>query len=493
MQRKIWSDIGTALLAVVLAVIVWINATYQGDMPREDYFPELIPIHVLNAPSGLVPTNDPAQQIRARIRAFSSSWKTLTAGDFDAVADWQDLSEGVQPVPIKVTCSDPTVDLLSWYPSTVYVRLDRVKSELKEVTVEIQNRDEVPLGYRVYLPEVDPEFANVEGPATLVDRVAKLIVFVSLRDQRTTLEKVLEPIATDEEGETVEGVEVRPKNVSVRVIIEKKENYREVAVRARTKGQPARGYYISGIDIEPPTITVVGPPSVIDTMGGLVNIKDEVDIAGATRMVAEKVALDLPEEVSALDAEDSEISEVLVTVGIDAFTGGAPVELPLQVKKLQQGLVAKLSVPEIDVILEGPTVLLDELQTDLLEAYVDLGGLGVGTHQITPQVTILAAQDSPLRELVVKDISPKSVEVTISLPSSPTPTETSTLTPTSTLMPTIEIIVTPTMTGTATITSTLPITSVIPITGTIVIEGTSTPTLGPSEPTITPTETGSSQ
>ena len=166
-------------------------------------------------------------------------------------------------------------------------------------------------------------------------------------------------------------------------------------------------------------------------------------------MLAEKLDLQLPEGVTVLSGKEGETSQILVTVGIDAVTGGTTVELPLKSKKLRLGYVAQLSVPMVDVILTGPAVLLDELQTDLLDAYVDLSALGVGTHRVQPNVDILVDQDSKLRDLVIKNISPKYVEVTISLPPTNTPTPTMTFTPT----PTMEA--TATITGTQTIESTL--------------------------------------
>ena len=137
MRRKILDGIGTALLALILGVIVWVNATYQSDRPREDPFPEPIPIQVLSAPTGFVATNDPIQHVTVRIRAFSSSWATLTTDDFSATADWGRLAEGMHAVPIKVACSDRTTTIMSVHPRTAYVQLERTKKELKDVVGEV--------------------------------------------------------------------------------------------------------------------------------------------------------------------------------------------------------------------------------------------------------------------------------------------------------------------------------------------------------------------
>ena len=425
---------GTAVLAVVLALIIWINAIYQTDRPREDFFPEPLPVQVLNAPAGLVATNNPPQTVRVRLRTFSSTWAMLTAADFDVTADWSDLTEGLHSVPVKVSCANRTVTILSVHPDTIFVRLERVREITRTVEIELKDQDAVPLGYAVGVPQVKPLEVIVSGPSSTVDNVSRVVATLSLLGQRSTIERTIELVPLDESGKPVNGVTLKPSAVSVRLPIEKRENYREVAIRVRTKGQPARGYYVSSVTVLPASVTVVGPPSVIEKLGSLIDVEGEIDVSGATRMVAARMPLSLPEGVSVVGASMGQPYEVVVTVGIDPVVGGMTLELPLVVRHLPEGMIAQLSVRTVDVIITGPAVLLDELQADLLEAYVDLGSLGVGTHQVRPGVDILVSQDSKLRELTIKDILPQYVDVTII---QPTPTPTPTLTPTPTATPTL--------------------------------------------------------
>jgi len=480
-RRNLWDDLGTVVLAVGLALVVWVNATYQSDRPREALFPEPIPIQVLNAPIGLTVTNDADEYVSVRIKAFASSWASLTASNFSATADWSGLTEGVHPVSVKVTCSDPTVTIVSTQPESVYVRLERLRKEFASVTVELEDMDDMPLGYAVGSPQVDPEVVRVEGPESAVERVARIVAVISLAGQRTSLDRMVEARPLDKEGNLAAGVRLMPKTVRVSLEVEKKLNYREVAVRARTKGQPARGYFVSSVDVDPDTVTVVGPPAVIAAMAGLVSVKGEVDVTGATRMVAERMEFDLPEGVSVLTEREGDQPKALVTVGIDAVTGGTTVELTLRATRLGEGLMVRLSVPMVDVILRGPAVLLDDLETDFLDAWVDLGGLGVGRHQVRTLVDIRVAQDSELRNLAVTSILPEYVEADISRIPTPTPTRTATPTPTAT--------------PTATLTPTLTLSPTVGITPTYTVtpgpgprEETTVPPPGPT-PTLTPTPT----
>jgi len=429
--NKLLDDLGTALLALVLAVVVWVNATYQSDKPREGFLPDSVPIQIQNVSPGLVIANDPEDYVRVRIKAFESSWSGLTANSFQATVDLQGLDEGLHTVPIKVTCNtDRTVSIISTQPEKLSVQLDRLREQVMEVNVQLVDREDLPLGYAVGIPEVEPETVSVQGASSAVDRVASVAAVVSVAGQRTPLERLVDLQPLDEEGNRVNGVRLDPASVTVRINIEKKLNYREVAVRARTTGHPARGYFISSVEVEPATVTVVGPPAAIAEMPGLVSTREAVDVSGATRMVAERLELDLPEGVSVLSEGGADPQTVLVTVGIDAVIGGTTVELPLQTRKLGEGLAAKLSVSTVDVILTGPAVLLDNLEIDLLDAYVDLSGLGVGTHQVKTLVDILVAKNPALADITVTSISPAYVEASIELAPTPTPEPTPGGTPT---------------------------------------------------------------
>jgi len=88
LSKETRDRIGTAMLALALSVIVWVNATYQTDRPTEDFFPAEIPVEVIGKPADLAVINGTAQTVRVRIRAFASSCETLTVDDFVATVDW---------------------------------------------------------------------------------------------------------------------------------------------------------------------------------------------------------------------------------------------------------------------------------------------------------------------------------------------------------------------------------------------------------------------
>jgi YbbR domain-containing protein len=431
--KKGLENIGSAFLALVLATVVWVNATYANDRPREDYFLQNIPIEVINIPSGLTLTTPPESSARIRIRAFSTSWSTLTASSFKATVDLANRAPGVGTAPIRVTCSDRLVSIIETQPQTIYVELEQSQAVSMTVTAGLANVEDLPLGYSAAISIVSPSQVTVEGPARLITQVVTISAPVSLIGQRVSGERTVDLKALDNSGKVLTGLIIKPQSVVVSFGIERTLNYREVAVRALTTGHPAQGYYVAGITVDPGTVTVVGPPAVVASMPGLVSTKAIIDVTGVTKTFIQRLPLDLPEGVTIYSLETPPRQDVFVSVEIAPYLGGSTIEVPLKTRKLADGLVAKLSVPAVDIIITGPTVVLGNLTIDLLDAYVDLGGLGVGKHQVKATVDLLVAKLADLGELTVTSISPEFVEVEILQAPLPTPTPTvsgvSTLTP----------------------------------------------------------------
>ncbi|MHB1355313.1 MAG: CdaR family protein [Anaerolineae bacterium] len=420
--KKGLDTIGSAILALVLATVVWVNATYASDRPRDDYYPQNIKIEVVNIPNGYALTTLPESSVRVRIRAFTTSWSTLTASSFKATVDLANYLPGVGTAPVKVTCSDRLVSVIETQPQTLYVELELMQSVSMTVEAGLVNVDDLPLGYSAAISIVSPSLVTIEGPARLITQVTTISAPVSLIGQRASGERTVELKALDKTGKILNGLTIKPQSVVVAFDIERTLNYREVAVRALTTGHPAQGYYVAGITVDPGTVTVVGPPAVLASMPGLVATKNIIDVTAVTRTFIQRLPLDLPEGVTVFSLETPPRQDVFVSVEIAPYLGGATIEVPLKTRKLTAGLVAKLSVPAVDIIITGPTVVLSQLTIDLLDAYVDLGGLGVGKHQVKATVVVLVDRSADLGELTVTSISPEFIEVEILTTPLPTPT-----------------------------------------------------------------------
>jgi len=400
------SNLASVFLALFLAISVWVVAVYEKAPPRTDTVSSSVAIRILDLGENLVLAEPIPNEARVRVRALADVWSQLRAEDFEATVDLLGLPSGQHVVLVVVTTLQPNVAVISVEPARISVKLEELSQRKLPIRVKALDEQSIPLGYMSRLPVVMPEQITISGPKTQVDQVLEAVIEVSLKDARDTVTKQDAPMLLDSNGRRIQGLTQSPATVKVTIAVERQGGYRDVAVRATSKGSPASGYWISSINVTPVLVTVWGEQSLIQALPGYLDTQP-VDVEGATGDVVKRVALALPEGVVVL-GEGSGPEGILVQISVQPQLGGRTTRSPVRVVGLPQGLTAKPSPTEVDVILSGPLPALQTLQPDDVKVVLNLAGLARGTHKVTPTVELPEGLG-----LQVKSIVPDIVEVAI--------------------------------------------------------------------------------
>jgi YbbR domain-containing protein len=175
-----------------------------------------------------------------------------------------------------------------------------------------------------------------------------------------------------------------------------------VPVVPAVEGDPAPGYVVGKITVDPATVEVVGPQSSI----GRVNeaVTEPVSVSGARGVVNDGVTVGFLDPLLRLKTPR------LARVSVEVLPG--PVERPVRdrpvhLRNIGAGLLARSTPNVVEVVLRGSREGVTRIEADDVIAYVDVAGLGAGDYALAVRV------DGPPRAGVAR-VLPATVQVKIS-------------------------------------------------------------------------------
>jgi YbbR domain-containing protein len=418
-MRWFAKNIRTILLALILAVAVWISAVTSDDPDEVRVYPGTIPVEVVGQDSSLIITSETPDTVEVTLRAPSSVWEQLTALErsVQATLDLTGLSAGEHTVDIQIRFLVRPVQFVLANPASVTVILEPNATRI--LTLDPSLSGQPAVGYQAGDVELDPKEIAISGPKSIVDQAARARVLVNLEGVRENIDQVTDIQILDEGNSALQGLTVTPDSVHVTVPVSQQGGFRDVAVKVVVQGQQAAGYRVENISVYPPVVTVLSTDiELVNSLPGVVETQP-LDLQDGKEDITTRLALNLPENITLVGAQT-----VQVTVGISPIqTSLTLVNQKINVIGLSEGLAAQVSPQAVDVIISGPVPILEALTPQDVIITVDVTGLELGTHQLTPKVDVL------VDNVLVESILPGTIEVVLSPPLTPTITPFPTIKP----------------------------------------------------------------
>lgn len=411
--RQLWNNLSSIVLALLLAVAVWIAATLQADPFAVREF-AAIPVTPVNQPEETVLFEGDTVRVNVEARAPQSVLADLAATDFTATMDLSALQPGIAAsISISVTCNSEAVRIQSYTPQQETVRIEALGS--MNLPVQIEREGQAATGYLSVRPVAVPGEVSIYGPEPFLAQVESVTGSIDVSGAREDIVERVSVSPRDADGRLVAGVQWTPEQVEVRVGVRKRVGYKpDVEVVPDVRGDPAPGYRRGSVSVEPSTVTLSGPSQILNDLPGFVKTLP-ISITGATEILTERTPLTMPTSVVVVG-----VNFVTVTVDVLPILSSKTMTSVIDVQGLSQGWIATLSPNEVDVILEGPDTLLPQLTPDDIQVFVNLFGLGLGVHRVEP---IVLYPDG----VTVVSVIPETIEVVIALPPTATPPPTTTV------------------------------------------------------------------
>ncbi len=410
MLSRFGTNFRTFLWAFALALAVWVAAVTAADPDEVRAYPYPIKIQIVGQDSGLIVNGNISQGVQVTLRAPRSVWDQLTtrSDSVRAVLDLSGLGAGEHKLDLQIQINARPVRIITVSPASVTLTLEPLIS--RTLPLDLSLSGQPATGYQAGNTSLDPQNVVIAGPQSLVDSVKRLRVLLNLDGVRESIDQALIIQALDQNNQPVTGITIHPETAQVKLPVSQQGGYRDMAVKVIVHGQIASGYRLENISVFPPVVTVYSSdPTVVNALPGVVETQP-LDLQDAKDNLTTRLQLNLPPGISVVGEQT-----VLIQAGISAIQSSLTLSGEnVEVNGLPSGLTARVSPTTVDVILSGPLPLLNTLTRQDVRVTVDVTGLAIGTHQLTPKVEVL------ISNVKVESLLPGTVEVT--LVSSPTPT-----------------------------------------------------------------------
>lgn len=288
-NRSSRENITIHVLALLLAIVMWSfvkTAEIPGRLEASRIFHN-IPLEVRGVPEDMHLANRPPESVSVTVRGASQVLEQLQREQIVAYLDLEQAQEGARYHSLRILV--PAGLTATMNPSRAYITLERVLTADFELQIIAEGR---PANDKYPVLTAANRFVRVSGPRSQVSRVVGAALQVDLTGiyEDTSLLPMVQLL--DAAGRQVTGLLVDPGAVAVNIEL---LSGKELPVRPVVSGEPAAGYELHSITVEPSSIVIYGPASVLE---GLTYLETElVNLEGLTEDTEFTVDLVLPTDI----------------------------------------------------------------------------------------------------------------------------------------------------------------------------------------------------
>lgn len=398
MSRWIAKNASLMLLSLLLAFFFWAVATEAEDPTSTMVFSPAIPVEIRGLQEEMTAYGAESARVRVEIQAPKSVWDQLQVDDIHAYVDLTNGQTGTRMVPVQVSVGLEPSSVTNVTPKEIEITVERLAE--KEIPVSVRVQGNPTMGYIARTAEIAPQVVRVRGPESRVSRVTTALIVVSIQERQNDLRGDYEPTLVDANEAEVDRVESVPKSVTVNVPIIQWLDTRDIPVNPNLVGQPAPGYRIADLEIDPQILTVYGRSDVLASTTTLQT--EPINYEGITQTLQTIVPLRLPTGLFVFSAQ----STVTVTLTVEAIRSGLTLEVTPTIRGLAPNLTATVGLDTVIVILSGPLASMDTLDPASVEVTLDVAGLQIGEYTITPDIELPG-------DIEIENITPQAVPIKI--------------------------------------------------------------------------------
>ena len=370
--------------ALLLSILLYAGLVYSGSFTEQQATG--VPIRAINQPLNTYLLTGELGTVDVGYRAAAAAAGGVTTSTFSATVDLEayDMTQAGEPqrVPVDVRSLDDEVVVLAWAPVEVSVILDRLAVRTVRVVVD---RGEVPPGLEIGVATVLPSSVQAQGPESRLRLVTRAVARVRIDPSGIDVSELVDLVPVDADGDPVGAVELSPGAATVEIEVSTAETSKTVPVTPNLVGTPPVGLTLTSVTVQPAAVSLFGPPGVLTAITSVETAP--IDLTAVTADVVLEAGLVLPDQTR---LEEGAAATVAVSVSVDLELASRTILAGPVCQNVESGLVCQPQVNQIPVTVSGTRSAVAALTPSQVTPVLNMAGLGEGTHQVTPSVSLPA-------------------------------------------------------------------------------------------------------
>ena len=314
------------LLAVGLSVLIWAGLVSQDESITRDKTFNNVNVSISGADTarrnGYIVTSDLnslLQDVSCVAAVPQTQYENAEVSTYNLRVDLSRInSVGEQELKIVSTSSSTYGRVLSTTPASVTVNVEEYIVR-QRIPVSLTTIGEVPTGWYMSTPTVDPSLVSVSGPRSLVQTISRARAVLN-RDEIDWVEGTLftnvdivlynrsgEPVVSNLLNATTESLTIDAVLLEATILPAKTFDVSELI---QTTGSPARGYMVKDIRMSPESVTVAARSEVLEQLNELSLDSTTVNLKNLTETTAFQFKVQKP-------SDDAVLSNETVTVTVE--------------------------------------------------------------------------------------------------------------------------------------------------------------------------------
>lgn len=394
MKEKLLNNLSLKILSAVCAIIIWIIIVNVYD-PSTSVTVSGVEVQLVNTES--LTEKEYAYDVvdGSKISVYISGPRSIVtdikAKDIVATADLSNVTvfSDYVDIDVKVVKDGVSASSIEIAPKTTAIRLKIENRVTKTFNIDTELVGTPADGYVIGGQQISPSSVKVTGTSSVVDSISSVKVLYDVSGATMNISDAAPIKIYDSQGTEIvdDRIELSKTAVDIKVNVIMTKT---VPVTYKTKGTPADGYGVSGIDQAVTEAVIAGTEDALRDVNSIDVPDSAIDVSGlnADKIFHVRLSSYLPGNITVM-------SEGVVNVTVRIYpVSEREISVPVTgivLSNLPQGYnISFGDVTAVNITVTGEQSVLTALTVTGIIPTIDLSGIKEGDNTLRLKVTLPA-------------------------------------------------------------------------------------------------------